>query len=473
MTHQIVRAIILLAALGMTNAEDGPVLFRAEFNGAAEGTLDGKSIDPTIAQGLRFASSDNSGVLKVDTGVSVHYDLGDTFPREAGALEIRYRPDFPQSSDSPARVVLRLKGEGDYEAALSFNPSGLRWILTVSGNSWRKELTLWHGRVKAEQWSHLLFVWNKPEQSFSIYHDGKWVETIPSDNRFGGPAQLEIGGEHDSRISVDEIALYKRAFTHSQAQFLAETFNTNGERLPIIIERLAHDDQALAKRRALLSKLTGKVGRVYPNRGVDPAQGIYPENVTGVGIRPEDIGKIDLSQFSVIHFPQGPRFQIEPDQYQHLVDYVRNGGGYVGCCQGAFFAEKLGLVDINCYPMDVWGLYNIALSKEPHFVKGRREGTVRMHFGNGPVMVAGESCEVLGTYALGFPSGKPAAILTGELGKGKVVLFGTHPLGEKVSYKGTRAFFSGKLMETETMFINALLYAAGLVDREGVALEPN
>ena len=151
---------------------------------------------------------------------------------------------------------------------------------------------------------------------------------------------------------------------------------------------------------------------------------------------------------------------------------MKNGGGYVGCCQGAFFAEKLELVDIKCYGMDVWGLYNIALKKPPHFVKGNRNGTIRMHFGNGPVMVAGEQCEVLGTYSLGFPAGEPAAILTANCGKGNVVLFGTHPLGEKVSYKGTRAWFDGKLLETEKMFINALLYAARLVDRDGTVLEP-
>lgn len=94
-----------------------------------------------------------------------------------------------------------------------------------------------------------------------------------------------------------------------------------------------------------------------------------------------------------------------------------------------------------------------------------------MHFGNGPVMLAGEQCEVLGTYALGFPAGEPAAIVTGRCGKGQVVLFGTHPLGEKVSYKGTRAWFDGKLLETEQMFVNALLYAAKVVDRHGEPLE--
>jgi hypothetical protein len=462
--------LILSAIVGRASAQGDAIFFRSGFNGVTQGMLEGESLDPTVTQGLRFAPSDNSQALKVEAGKSIGYELGDAFPSKAGALEIRFRPDFPQTADSPERDVLRLKGKSDFEAVLTFKPVGVRWVFTIAGKGWRKELTLWHGRVKTGQWNHVLFVWNKEENSFAIYHNGKWVETISSDNRFGGPARLDIGGEHDAGISVDEITLYKRAFTHPQAEFLAESFS-KGDRFAALIKRLAIDDHALAERRALLSGLAGKVGRVYPTRGVEPSPGTYPEGVTGVGIRPDNIGKIDLSQFSVIHFPQGPRFQIDPRQFQHIVDYVKNGGGYVGCCQGAFFAEKLKLVDVKCYAMDVWGLYNIALNAEPHFVKSDRDGTIRMHFGNGPIMVAGKDCEVLGTYVLGFPTGKPAAILTGKCGKGNVVLFGTHPLGEKVSYQGTRAWFSGKLLGTERMFINALLYAAKLVDREGVALD--
>jgi len=462
--------VMLFAMVGRASAQGDVIFFRSGFNGVTQGMLEGESLDPTVTQGIRFAPSDNSQALKVEAGKSIGYELGDAFPSKAGALEIRFRPDFPQTADSPERDVLRLKGKSDFEAVLTFKPVGVRWVFTIAGKGWRKELTLWHGRVKTGQWNHVLFVWNKEENSFAIYHNGKWAETISSDNRFGGPARLDIGAEHDVGISVDEIAMYKRVFTHSQAAFLAESFS-KGDRFAALIKRLAIDDLALAERRALLSGLAGKVGRVYPIRGVEPSPGTYPEGVTGVGIRPEDIGRIDLSQFSVIHFPQGPRFQIDPRQVQHIVDYVKNGGGYVGCCQGAFFAEKLKLVDVKCYAMDVWGLYNIALSAEPHFVKGGRDGTIRMHFGNGPIMVGGKDCEVLGTYALSFPTGKPVAILTGKCGKGNVVLFGTHPLGEKVSYQGTRAWFSGKLLGTERMFINALLYAAKLVDREGVALD--
>lgn len=292
-------AFLLFTIVGTASGQGDDLFFNADFNGSGQGTLTGQSLDPDITEGLRFGPSDHSQALKVEAGTTISYDLGDTFSGEAGALEVRFRPDFPQSADSPARDVLRLKGKNDVESVLSFNPVGLRWILTIAGNGWRKELTLWHGRVKADEWSHVLFVWNEPDHSFAIYHNGKWVETIDYGKRFEAPVLLEIGGgQDDSGISVDEVALSNRAFSHAQATFLAESSGGEGKRFARVSERLASDDQALAERRALLAKLEGKVGRVYPNRGVEPQQGVYPEGVIGVGIRPEDIGKIDLSQFS-------------------------------------------------------------------------------------------------------------------------------------------------------------------------------
>jgi len=437
------------------------VFCRIGFDGGAEGLLLGEPLKPLKAEKLQYAAGDVSQALVVGAGTVVRYDLGKEFPRQAGAFEIRFQPAFPQTADSVGRTVLALKGKAPFEAELSFHPKGVRWILTVKGRKWRKELTLWHGRVKQGQWNHVLFVWNKEERTFSIYHQGKWVQTIPHDNRFGGPAFLEIGSEQDAGIRIDEIALYSRAFTHDQAKLLAETFSPEVERFAALTAQLEKDDRALAARRALVLKLNGKVGRVSHNRGHAPSAIVYPEGIEGVAIKPEDIGKIDLSRFSVLHFPMGPKFQIEPAQYKYIVEFVRKGGGYVGCCQGAYFAEKLKLLDIKCYNMDVWGLYNIVL--RPHFVTDNRKGVIRMHFGNGPIMLAGKDCQVLATYYLGFPPGEPAAILTGKCGKGTVVLFGTHPLGESVSYKGTKAYFSGKLLETDVMFVNALLYAAGIV----------
>ena len=210
-TLPILITLIVLAIVGRATAQEDSVFFRAGFDGTVQGMLEGESLDPTATQGLRFSRSDKSPALNVGAGNSVGYEIGSKFPSKAGAMEIRFRPDFPQTADSPERDVLRLRGKSDFEAVLTFKPKGVRWVVTIAGKSWHKQLTLWHGRVKSRQWNHILFVWNKAEHSFAIYHNGAWAETIGSDNRFGGPARLEIGGEHDAEISVDEIAIYNRS----------------------------------------------------------------------------------------------------------------------------------------------------------------------------------------------------------------------------------------------------------------------
>ena len=76
-------------------------------------------------------------------------------------------------------------------------------------------------------------------------------------------------------------------------------------------------------------------------------------------------------------------------------------------------------------------------------------------------MVPGDDCQVVATYVMTLP-GKvtPAAIVTGAFGSGRVVAFGPHPMGGKVSAKGVRAHWGGALLETERMLVNALLYAS-------------
>jgi len=463
--------LLLLAALAPAAFAPGsPVFFRAEFDGSAEATLRGAKLAPSKAEGVSFEASERGQALAAGPGTALRYELGPGFPRQAGTLEIRLKPRFPQTEDGPAREVLRLVGGGDSQTALSYAPKGRRWVMDNKGQKWSVAMTYWHGQVKEGAWSHLVMTWDREnDRVFSIFRDGQWVETRPFDGRFGEFSALEIGGPGDPACSLDAVAVYDRCLTKPQVAALAAAFPAEGDRAEALGRRLAEDDRAAAARAALVAKLDGKVGHVLHTRGREAGLVDFPEGVKGQAIRPEDIGKTDLSRFRVIHFPMGPKFEIEPAQYPAIVEFVEKGGGYVGCCQGAFFAEKTKLLDIKCHPMDVWGLYNIQL--RPHFVTDGRSGVIRMHFGNGPVMVAGQGCETLGEYLLGFPGARPSAIVTGKRGQGTVVLFGTHPLGDSVSYKGTRAFFSGKLLDTDVMFVNALLYASGLTDAQGKPVE--
>ena len=343
-------------------------------------------------------------------------------------------------------------------------------FVVTSHHAWRRELIIWHGAVKPDKWSHVLLTWNRkdgPRGSFTLYHNGIWKAVETYDRQAGDPATLLVGSPDENRadVSIDELVVYHRVLTESQALFLRNSFAEKGARFQGFTAKLAEDDHVLAERRALVSKLEGKVGILRHFRNNPRVDIELPEGIVAAAILPQDVGKADLSKFGVIFFPQGPRYQVEPEQHKHLVDYVKNGGGYVGSCQGAYFGSKLGLLNYECHMLHVWGIFKITLS--PHVVNDWRKDVIDMHFGNGPVMVPGEGCNVAGTYVMTLPGQKtPAAIVTGQCGKGRVVAFGAHPLGGYVSRRGTRAFWTGKLLETERMLVNALLYAAGLTDNK-------
>jgi len=289
---------------------------------------------------------------------------------------------------------------------------------------------------------------------------------VPYDRTLRGPVTLRIGAEPDTETSVDELAIYSRTLTEPQAAFLAASFEPPGARFDAIAQRLAEDDRILEERRALVGRLSGKTGRLIIHRGRPQRVYDFPEDIKAEGIRPEDISRTNLARFDVIYFPEGPHYEVQPEQYTNILQFVAEGGGYVGSCQGSFFAEKIGLLDIECYACNIWGLFAVTL--KPHVITDGRDDVIHMHFGNGPIMVPGTNCTVAATYVASLPDRPtPAAIVAGRYGKGRVVLFGPHPLGGQVSRKGIKAFFSGKDLETERLLVNAMLYAAGLLGAGG------
>ena len=443
-------------------------LFRAGFDGTTAAELAGQPLAPDTADNVHFDASDVSQALVVGKGTQLRYKLGAVFSLEAGSLELRFRPGFPQTADQPERTVLAIAGPEDLNWRFVYSPKGVRWMFVLTGHhKWRRELIIWHGAVKQGQWNHVLLTWDREEQLIELHHNGRWKAQARYDRKLRGPVSMTIGGEGEAGISVDEVAVYSRPFTEPQTAFLTTSFAQKDQRLTALAARLAEDDRVLAARRALVQKLDGKVGRLLHHRGgAEGATFSFPEGIKADGIRPEDLGKADLSRFAVIYFPEGPRYQVEPEQHQALVQYVRNGGGYVGSCQGAYFAEKLGVLDYKTHHFWSWGILKVHL--KPHYVTDGRAETITMHFGNGPIMVPGQGCTVVGAYDMGFPDRTPAAILAGDCGKGRVVVFGTHPLGGQVSYRGKRVFFTPRDFGTGRMLVNALLYAARLVEpKEG------
>jgi hypothetical protein len=443
--------------------------FHAEWDGSLDAVAQGTTLAPAVAEQIAWTEPDaGSRALLVSPASRVRYALGSASPGGAGSVELRMRP---LRTPDAAGDLLRLEGPEGVSLSLSFVPAGPRWVFRLQGRGAEVELAAWRNEIDSERWNHLVLTWGD-DATAALYVNGRWLRSQPFAGRIGGLATLDVRGVPGTDVMLGPVAMYDRCLNAAQAVLLADVAGQpSSARLDRLQEHIRRDDQAAAQRRELLARLRGKVGRVYHTRGRDPGTVPLPEGIEAEGIRPEDIGTTDLTRFRVIYFPQGPNFQIEADQYAAIQDYVRRGGGYVGDCQGAYFAaDKLKLLPVECYHNNIWGLYKILVT--PHVVTDDRRGEVTMHFGNGPIMVPGEGCEVLGTYAMKLPGNAvPAALVAGTYGAGRVILFGPHPLGEKVAFKGTTAHFSGKLLGTERMFVNALLLAAGLVHEDGTPQE--
>ncbi len=444
--------------------------FHAEWDGSADAVSQGEALAPQVAEQVAW-SEPTAGppALLLSPASRLRYDLGAACPGGAGSWEVRMRP---LRTPSAAGDVLRFDGPDGCSLSLGFVPAGPRWVFRLQSRGVEAEIAAWREEVGSEQWNHLLLTWGD-DATVALYVNGTWLRSQPFAGRLGRLATLDVRGVAGTEVMLGPVAIYGRCLPPSQALVLADTAGQpSSTRVARLQEQIVRDDRAAAERRELVAGLRGKVGRVYHTRGREPGKVPLPEGIEAEGIRPEDIGKTDLSRFGVIYFPQGPNYQIEADQYAALQDYVRRGGGYVGDCQGAYFAaDKLKLLPIECCHNNVWGLYKVLLT--PHFLTDGRRGEVTMHFGNGPIMVPGAGCEVLATYAMKLPGNVvPAAVVTGTYGEGRVILFGPHPLGEKVAFKGTTVHFSGKLLGTDRMFVNALLLAAGLVNESGVPVGP-
>ena len=454
------------------------VFFRAGFDGDLHAKAAGKDVSPATSPAVEYVAGDHSQAVVIRKGAGLRYGLPEGFPCDAGSLELVFRPDFPQVAEEPQRTVLALRGKDGSELTLSFQPVGYRWefVLKSPGQS-RVVGQLWYGKAEQGRWQHFLLAWDRTAELrpvVNFFHNGKAAGALTYVPPRSLLTVLEVGGADKSEVSVDEVAIYTRALTESQAAFLASSAGQKGDRLAALADRIAADDrdaaQRRAARRALVAQLQGKVGRLIHLRGEKPQDFSFPEKITATGIRPEDVGVIDLRRFRVIYFPEGGMYQLSPEQEKRIVEYVRSGGGYVGSCLGAFAAHRLKILDFVKYPFLEQGLISINLA--PHVVTEGYGQTVVMHHGNGPIMVPGSGCRAIGTYAMGNPNETAGAILVGMCAQGRVVLFGPHPLGGGLMQTGKSASFTAADLGTDRMIVNALLYAARIIgDDEPVAAE--
>ena len=174
-------------------------------------------------------------------------------------------------------------------------------------------------------------------------------------------------------------------------------------------------------------------------------------------IKPEDIRNGILTNLDVIVMPGGSGSKqatnLETSGREAIQQFVRNGGGYVGICAGAYLASShyawsLHLINARVIDREHWarGKGNIILTLSDLGQKalGHPEKEVEVYYGQGPLYGRGTNdalppYEELATYKtevakenvppdvpMGVMQGT-TAIARGEYGKGRVICYSPHP----------------------------------------------
>lgn len=182
---------------------------------------------------------------------------------------------------------------------------------------------------------------------------------------------------------------------------------------------------------------------------------LTPENgFQATILTPEEIrsGALDKG-FDVLVMPGGSAMSqanhLEEEGREQIREYVREGGGYVGICAGAYLSTtykpwSLGLVNAKVWDLEHWarGMGMVKLEMTPAGCTTLRvpKDQVDVYYGQGPMLVPADDpdmpgYEVLARYASevalkGAPEGAMVnmhAIIRTMYGNGRVVAYSPHP----------------------------------------------
>jgi len=169
-------------------------------------------------------------------------------------------------------------------------------------------------------------------------------------------------------------------------------------------------------------------------------------------VGPPEILAGALAQFHVLVVPggsgSGEAKAITAAGREALRRFVRNGGGYVGVCAGAYLAASnyswsLALIDARVIDRAHWkrgkGTVSIELTPEGRRILGGSDGTFAVRYANGPLLAAAERPDIPDFVPLahfrseiaenGAPKGVmlgTPAIVAGRWGRGRVVAASPH-----------------------------------------------
>ncbi|MEX0702446.1 MAG: BPL-N domain-containing protein [Planctomycetales bacterium] len=181
------------------------------------------------------------------------------------------------------------------------------------------------------------------------------------------------------------------------------------------------------------------------------------DRITAAEIREGKLSGYDV----ILHPGGGARVQgntLGDEGREKVRQFVRNGGGYVGICAGAYLATGevdayLGILDADVVDFEHWargkGEVEISLTPQGRQLLGADADRLKIEYAQGPLLApAGKAdlpdYEPLAKFETeialkGAPRGVmvgTSAIVTGRYGEGRIICFSPHP--EKT--KGLRGF---------------------------------
>jgi glutamine amidotransferase-like uncharacterized protein len=167
----------------------------------------------------------------------------------------------------------------------------------------------------------------------------------------------------------------------------------------------------------------------------------------------EQIRNKALKEFDVLICPGGSGSRqskaLDEAGRQAVLDFVEQGGGYVGICAGAYLASShyswsLGILNAKVVDTAHWargtGDVKLKLTSEGRKLLGGDRDQLSCYYGQGPLLAPGDrkdlaSYQILATYdseiaKRNAPTGVmigTTAIAIATYGKGRVVCFSPHP----------------------------------------------
>ena len=197
---------------------------------------------------------------------------------------------------------------------------------------------------------------------------------------------------------------------------------------------------------------------VYVGSGMD-ATPFLPLQLEKLGF---DVVRFNNKETDKIHecdliiFPGGHYnlHDLTDETKNDFIEYVQSGGGYIGICLGVLAAKEIGLINHGLHTWPVTGFIPCKIVDRSILQYSPEISSVICLHMNGRLLTSETSLKLLVTFG--------EEVLAGfrDLGKGRVVLFSSHPEGGKIEYGNDYIILEGSSLKTMDLLLDAIFYVS-------------